>query len=161
MLNPIAPMRAYFKTYGKAGVLPAVVFIFLSGFFSLLLFGLWKAADAPLEALPAAITNPLQEPEPPNPNILQVIQASPDGLLETAQLNQEIVVVFNHPMVPLGRVKRGQTKVLHHRTRDRRRHSMVRHPGSGLHPGKAFETRVFLQSDGSRSGGAEWKKNEW
>ncbi len=110
MLNPIAPMRAYFKTYGKAGVLPAVVFIFLSGFFSLLLFGLWKAADAPLEALPAAITNPLQEPEPPNPNILQVIQASPDGLLETAQLNQEIVVVFNHPMVPLGRVKEAKRK---------------------------------------------------
>ncbi|GEM_PF-954074 len=105
MLKPIAPIRAYFKTYGKAGIVPAVLFVFLSGFFCILLLGLWKAVDSPLQALPAAISNPLQEPEPPNPEILQVIQASPDGLLETAQLDQEIVVVFNHPMVPLGRVQ--------------------------------------------------------
>jgi len=34
-------------------------------------------------------------------SILSVIQASPSGSLEAADLGKEIVVVFNHPMVPL------------------------------------------------------------
>ncbi|MEQ8353432.1 MAG: alpha-2-macroglobulin family protein [Leptospiraceae bacterium] len=105
MLKPFAPIRAYFRIHGRAGIIPAVAFVFLSGFLSLLLAGLWRAVDRPLEALPAAISNPLEEPGAPNPNILEVIQASPRGLLETAQLEQEIIVVFNHPMVPLGRVE--------------------------------------------------------
>lgn len=100
----LAPFRAYFEKHGKSGILPAMAFVLLSGFLSLLLIGVWKAFDRPLQALPAAITDPLPEPEMPDPSVLQVIQASPRGLLETAQLDQEIIVVFNQPMVPLGRV---------------------------------------------------------
>ncbi|MCB1140273.1 MAG: hypothetical protein KDK23_16060, partial [Leptospiraceae bacterium] len=103
MLTILAPFRAYFKKYGLSGILPALLVTVLSGFLLLLVAGLWKAFDRPLEALPAAITNPLPEPEMPDPNVLQIIQASPQGKLETAQLDQEIVVVFNQPMVPLGR----------------------------------------------------------
>ena len=112
MYRPFAPIRAYFQTHGKRGILPAFSAVFLSGLLLLLLTGIWRAANPALEALPAAITNPLQEPEAPNPNILQVIQGSPRGLLETAQLDQEIVVVFNHPMVPLGRVEEAKREVI-------------------------------------------------
>ena len=99
-----ASIRAYFKEYGWKGAIPASLVGAFSVFLLLVVAGLWELGNRPLAALPAVMTSTLQEPTAPNPDVLEIIQASPKGKLQSAQLDQEIVVVFNQPMVPIGKV---------------------------------------------------------
>ncbi len=50
-----------------------------------------------------------EEPPVPRDDILQVIHSSPSGKIEATDSGREIVVVFNHPMVPLAALS-GKTK---------------------------------------------------
>jgi hypothetical protein len=100
----LSNVRAYFQHYGARGLLSAALVAGLGLILSLLVLALWRSADRPLLALPASITNPVLEPVPPDPDKLEILQTSPVGPLNTAQLEQEVVVVFSQPMVPLGKV---------------------------------------------------------
>ena len=78
---------------------------------ALLVAGVVLAAALPLGALSvcssaqAISLGAFPEPPPVDDSTLRVVQSSPGGAIEDLALIKEVVVVFNHPMVPLAKLE--------------------------------------------------------